>query len=180
MTGAVLALDLARCYGWCEGEPGAEPRFGSAVFAKQGATQEEIFSGAIREIGSRLAAFPPRVLVYEEPELFRLRDGKATKATIEVLFGLPAVVQGIAHRFGVPIIRKAATGDVRKFFIGKRQLPRAQAKIAVVKECRARGWEVRNDDEADACAIWSFTCAALEPRLRINGAGTPLFKADVS
>ena len=165
MSNVILALDLARKYGWAEGEPGSVPRFGSAAFAPSGAPQEETFAGAIREIGGRIAAFPPRVLVYEEPELFRLRDGKATKATIEVLFGLPAVVQGIARRFGVPIIRKAPTFDVRKHFIGQGRMKRAEAKIAVVAECRARGWDVRNDDEGDACALWDYAASVMADRL---------------
>lgn len=175
--GTILALDLATQYGWAEGEPDGTPRFGSARLAREGAEQEDIFAGAIREIGGRIAAFPPRVMVFEEPELFRLRDGKATKRTIEVLFGLPAVVQGVARRFGVPTIYKATTYDIRKHFIGQGRLQRSKAKIAVIEECHRRGWEVRNDDEADACALWSYTCAVVAPQLRVNGPGTPLFRA---
>ena len=159
MSNAILALDLARHFGWAEGEPGSEPRFGSGKFAPVGSSQEDVFAGAIREIGSRIAAFPPRVLVYEEPELYRLRDGKATKATIEVLFGLPAIVQGVAKRFGVPVIRKAPTFDIRKHFIGQGRMKRADAKKAVVAECLRRGWVVRNDDEGDACALWDYAAA---------------------
>lgn len=173
-NGEILALDLARCFGWAEGRPGETPRFGSDQFASSDAGQEEIFAGAVKWLATRLMAFKPRIIVYEEPELFRLRSGKATKATIEVLFGLPAVIQGIGRRMGVPLIYKATPADVRRFFIGQRNLKRELAKPAVVKECRRRGWDVRNDDEGDACATWAFMCAYKVPSLRVDN--TPLFR----
>jgi len=166
MDNTILALDLARRFGWAEGRPGETPRFGSDKFAGDGASQEEQFAGAVKWLGTRLLAFKPRIIVYEEPELFRLRSGKATKATIEVLFGLPAVIQGVAYRMGVTTIRKAMANDVRGYFIGTRRLKRAEAKIATVRACKALGWDVRNDDEGDACAIWAYMAAVIEPGLR--------------
>jgi hypothetical protein len=35
------------------------------------------------------------------------------------------------------------------------------------------GWEVEDDNEADALATWHYMCALLEPRLAL--APTPLF-----
>lgn len=170
----ILALDLATTTGWAEGPVGGRPIFGSIRLAPAGASQEEIFAGAIKWIGGRLMAFRPDILVFEESELFRLRSGKATKATIEVLFGLPAVIGGVAHRMGVPVIRKAMTCDVRKHFIDHARMKRIDAKAAVIAECRRRGWGVKNDDEADALALWDFMSAVVDPAQRATG--MPLFR----
>lgn len=162
MPNTILALDLASQFGWAEGAPGETPRFGSKRFAPAGAEPEDVFAGAIREMTPRLAAFPPRVLVFETPSLFQLRDGKSNPRTVEVLFGLPAIIQGLARHFRVPIIRKASANSVRKHFIGNGRMPRAQAKKAVVAECRRRGWNVRNDDEGDACALWDYAASIIQ------------------
>ncbi|RRY08851.1 hypothetical protein [Brucella anthropi] len=173
--GTILALDIATNLGWCEGEPGSEPRFGNVRLAPDGSSQAAVFGGMIGFIGTRLQAFKPRTIVFEAPELFRLRSGRATRETIEVLFGLPAVMQGVAHRMGVYDVQEATTNDVRGYFIGQRNLKREVAKREVVAECHRRGWDVKNDDEGDACAIWSYMCAVKVPELRTSGAKTPLF-----
>ncbi|WP_099863801.1 hypothetical protein [Pararhizobium haloflavum] len=174
--GSILALDIASNCGWAEGEPGEEPRFGSVRLAPDGSSQAAIFGGMIQFLGSRLQAFRPRTIVFEAPELFRLRSGKATRHTIEVLFGLPAVMQGVAYRMGVHDLQEATSNDVRGFFIGKRNLKRAEAKREVVAACRRRGWDVKNDDEADALALWSFMSAVKVPELRLQTPKAPLFK----
>lgn len=157
----ILSLDLARQYGWAEGRAGEAPRFGSDRFAPTGAPVEDVFAGVIRQLAPRLAAFRPDVLVYEAPSLFQLRDGKSNPATAECLLGIPAIVQGLAKHLGIHRVYKAQTSSVRKHFLGNGRMPRAEAKKAVVAECRRRGWDVRNDDEGDACAIWDYSIASI-------------------
>lgn len=173
--GTILALDIATNLGWAEGEPGGTPRFGSLRLAPDGSSQAAVFGGMIGFLGTRLQAFKPRTIIFEAPELFRLRSGRATRATIEVLFGLPAVMQGVAYRMGVYDLQEATRNDVTAFFIGKRTIKRDQGKKEVVAECHRRGWNVQNDDEGDACALWSFMCAVKVPDLRAQGPSTPLF-----
>lgn len=164
----IMAWDLASCSGWAEGAAGNVPFFGSLRFAPVGAPQEEVFAGCIKALGNRLQAFRPDVLAYEEPSLFQLQRGKTTLATVEMLFGLPAVVQGVAYRFGVRRIMKVQPAAVRRHFIGtnpKREI----AKKTTVSRCRELGIAVKNDDEADAVAIHSFMSAYLVPELRSTG-----------
>lgn len=152
----IFTLDLATTTGFAEGPAGCAPRFWSERLAPKGAPQEELFSGLIRHVGLHLKAFPPDIVAVEEPDLFRLKAGVATRQSIEVLFGLSAVAQGVAHRMGVRRISRVAANDVRAFFVGQRKLKREDAKRLTVAECRRRGWEVRNDDEGDACALHAF------------------------
>jgi hypothetical protein len=174
--GVVFAFDLASRAGYAEGTPGGVPSFGSVRFAPPGSPQHDIAAGAIKWVATRFKADPPRCFVFEAPELFRLRSGKATRATIEVLFGLPFAVSGAAKLCGVQDIQEASPNDVRAWFLGtKKRLKREEAKRAVVAECHRRGWRVENDDEADACAIWAYVCAVKVPALRDAAASAPLF-----
>lgn len=36
---------------------------------------------------------------------------------------------------------------------------RKAGKAAVMNRCRALGWAVRNDNEADACALWDYAAS---------------------
>lgn len=153
---SIFTLDLATQSGFADGLAGAMPRFWSQRLAGKGAPQEEIFSGLIKHVGLHIRAFPPDIFVIEEPDLFRLKAGVATRQSIEVLFGLSAIAQGVAHRMGVKRVSRVAANDVRSFFVGQRKLKRVDAKRLTVEECHRRGWMVRNDDEGDACALHAF------------------------
>jgi hypothetical protein len=41
----------------------------------------------------------------------------------------------------------------------------AIAKAATIDRCRELGWNVNNDNEADACALWDYQIACLRPDL---------------
>jgi hypothetical protein len=113
----------------------------------------------------------PRLIVWEAP-LAGFKGGRTTVDVTTILFGLPAVIGAIAYRCGVFDIRKADTRDVRHHFIGCNP-KRAKAKPLVMDQCRKMGWEIEDDNEADALATWSYMCALLNPRLAITT--TPLF-----
>jgi hypothetical protein len=167
----VLALDLASVSGWAVGEPGAKPLHGSIRFASKGASHEAIFSSAMQWAEKKIVFHRPSLIVWEAP-LAGFKGGRTTNDVTTILFGLPAVVGAIAYQRGVYDIRKADTRDVRNHFIGCNP-KRAKAKPLVMQKCRAMGWEVEDDNEADALATWSYMCALIEPRLAIRP--TPLF-----
>lgn len=167
----VLALDLASVSGWAVGEPGGEPMHGSIRFASKGASHEAIFANAFRWTSSLLLEHAPKLIVWEAP-LAGFKGGKTTNDVTTVLFGLPAVVGAAAYLRGIFDIRKADTRDIRNHFIGCNP-KRAEAKPMVVRQCRAMGWDVEDDNEADALATWSYMCALLDPKLALRV--TPLF-----
>ncbi len=88
------------------------------------------------------------------------KRGKTNINTTTLLYGLPAVVGAVAFLRGIYDIRKADTSAVRQHFIGKNP-KRAIAKRLVMKQCEHMGWDVTDDNEADALATWSFMCALL-------------------
>jgi hypothetical protein len=171
MSAPVLALDLASVSGWAVGEPGGKPVHGSIRFARPGASHEAIFAGAIKWINSVLNEYEPTIVVWEAP-LAGFKGGKTTVDVTTILFGLPAVIGAVVYLRGIYDIRKAETRDVRHHFIGSNP-KRARAKPLVMRQCRAMGWAVKDDNEADALATWSYMCSLLDPKLAI--APTPLF-----
>ena len=167
----VLALDLASVSGWAVGEPGGTPKHGSIRFASKGASHEAIFHHAMQWIECRILIDKPDLIVWEAP-LGGFKNGKTTSDVSTILFGLPAIVGVVAYQHQIFDCRKADTAAVRHHFIGCNP-KRAKAKPMVVRQCIAMGWEVADDNEADALATWSYMCAILKPRLAL--APTPLF-----
>ncbi|MEY9179687.1 hypothetical protein [Bradyrhizobium sp. USDA 313] len=168
----VLALDLASRTGWAVGEPGQTPTHGSILFAKPGASHEAIFSKAWGWMESMLADFGPRTVVWEAPMPTSFSKGRSNINTTTLLYGLPAIIGGCAYRCGVYDLRKADTRDVRMHFIGCNP-KRDRAKALVMGQCRSMGWEIKDDNEADALATWNYMCAILSPRLALSP--TPMF-----
>lgn len=168
----VLALDLARTTGWACGEPGSQPMHGSIRFASTDSSHEAIFAGAFKWADKMMAAHSPELVVWEAPLATMFNRGTTTSNTTTVLYGLPAVIGTIAYLRGIYDIRKAETRDVRQHFIGCNP-KRVKAKPMVMRQCRAMGWEVKDDNEADALATWHYMCSLIEPKLAMTP--TPLF-----
>ncbi len=172
----ILALDLATRTGWALGAlDDRAPRFGSIRFASVGASHEAVFAGALTWAAAFLKAERPERIVYEEP--MRFRAGRSRQGNDEIAYGLAAITQAVAYLRGIYDVRKATARDVRLHFLGHNP-KRAVAKKATVQRCRALGWEVVDDNEADACAIWSYQVALLAPERALRV--TPLFSGHPS
>jgi crossover junction endodeoxyribonuclease RuvC len=173
MTAPVMALDLASVSGWACGEPGQQPAHGSIRFASPGASHEAIFANAAVWIRQKIIDFNPGLIVWEAPLATSFKRGNTTNNTTTLLYGLPAIVGAVAYRHGVFDCRKADTSAVRNHFIGSNP-KRTKAKPMVIRQCRAMGWDVADDNEADALAVWSYMCALIDPKLAMRA--TPLFR----
>ncbi|MGP9819220.1 hypothetical protein ACTZWW_04325 [Salinarimonas sp. NSM] len=142
----IIALDLAHSTGWASGAPDADPRFGTLQLPKTG-----------DEIGRFLALFEdwlldlitvesPALVVFEAPLLTR---GNTTPTVARKLMGLANATEVACYRRDVRC-EQANLATVKKAFAGH---GRAE-KHEMVAAARARGWDVRNDNEADACGLW--------------------------
>ena len=161
MRETIIALDLATHTGWAEGVPGKPPVLGSIRFGSPGSSHEEAFAEAMTWIGERVLAFPPRLLVMEAPLPPSLMRGQTNADTARKLMGLAAIIGGTAHKLGCWNIREASVADVRHYFLGKRNIPSKDAKRATLAKCRDMGLEPKNDNEADAAALFFYTCSKL-------------------
>jgi hypothetical protein len=155
----VLALDLASVSGWAIGEPGQQPVHGSIRFASIGASHEAIFASAYHWMGLQCDLCRPGLVIWEAPMPTSFNRGRTTSDVTTVLYGLPAIIGTVAYLRGIYDIRKAETRDVRLHFIGSNP-KRAKAKPLVMRQCRAMGWEVQDDNEADALAVSALRYSA--------------------
>jgi crossover junction endodeoxyribonuclease RuvC len=168
----ILAIDLATWCGWCRGRVGEQPVFGSLRFGSQKDVPAATFAAAISWLNEMLAR-PPDLLMLEQLLPPNVMQGRSQRRTFARLGGLQAIALGLAHEHRVGEICEASVGDVRGHFIGERALRREAAKKAVVERCRRLGWAVANDNEGDACALWSYGCALIDPRTALRV--VPLF-----
>ena len=172
----VLAFDIAKQTGWCLGRVGVKvPEFGSFRFASRTASHEAIFADAILTFSRWTKFLRPDRIVYEEPLQFRGRASR--KGNDEILYGLPAIMQGVAHLRGIYDVRCAAPREVRNFVLGSNP-KRDVAKKATIHRCKLLGWDVPDDNAADACALWLYSCSFLDPKQSIRP--TPLFSGRAS
>ena len=180
MTSGILAIDLATRTGWCRGHVGEFPEFGSVNFGKTGKVincSDAVFASAMAWMSDLIADDVPDVVIIESllpPEAMKNRTSRQVR---DRLAGLHGVIRAVARWRGVGEIAEASVGQVRAHFIGTRSLGRDQAKKAVVARCHRLGWDVDNDNEADACALWSYACALADPHLALQL--VPLFNPKV-
>lgn len=152
----ILALDLARNTGFALGEERDRvPTFGSIRFGKWAGTHQAVFAAALTWASDEFKDWMPDRIVYEEPLHFR--HGKSGPGNDELAHGLPAIMLAVAHLRGIYDIRKAAPKDIRLHFIGEN--PRREiGKRKTIARCKMIGWAVTDDNQADACALWSYAC----------------------
>lgn len=173
-TGGILTLDLSSVVGWAYGHPGDDaPVFGTWHLSTSRLLGPRYVSYE-NELIACLNLYMPRLVVMEAP-LPSIRQGSTNVARQQ--FGLAAYTEGECHRFHVQL-REQPAHMVRKAVLGRgsfgepdpanprrRVNGRANAKSAVMEWCQAQGWNVPDDNAADACVLWRYSCE-IESRTR--------------
>lgn len=177
----LLCLDLATTTGWARGCVGDRaPTCGSVNFAgtKGDASDNAIFGNALRIVWHLLDEPQPQIIFLEAMLPPAAMRGRTSRAVRDRLAGLHGIVRACAFRRGIYRVELASVGDVRAHFIGDRKLARYPAKQEVTRTCQRLGWPVKDDNQADAAALWSFACGLIDPAsaLRVS----PLFARGVA
>jgi hypothetical protein len=175
----ILGLDIATRCGWASGRVGETPIAGSIRFGSSSSNENVIFAAALDWASSFLQPRPrPDVVMIEAMLPIEAMQGRTQRAVRDRLAGLHGVIRAVAQLRGVGRIESCTVGDVRGHFIGHRRAKRVDAKKETMRFCRCMGWEVRDDDAADACAIWSYACAQIDPQTALRT--TPLFNRAIT
>ena len=171
--GRVLALDLATTTGWAFGCPGSNPQCGHIRFTKEGSTRAQTYR-VFREwlVNSWGSHNKPDLICYESPAIPAFLGGRTNIETTRLLFGLAEHLEEWAYGCHVEL-REATTSQIRCHFLGQ-NLKAKIAKPLTLERCKDFGWECTTTDEADAAALWDYTCCWLNPQLAFRT--TPLFK----
>lgn len=161
-AGQILALDLAARTGWALGRPGDVPRSGSVAVAPAGSSLGRVFCGCRGWLGEFLIEHPTaQLIVFESPLLPHHMRGKTNIKTIRQLIGLASVVEELLYTLTGYDIREARVADVRTHFLGSNKHKREEAKALTMQRCRLLGWNVVDDNAADALALWDYQVSLL-------------------
>lgn len=163
MSGPILAMDLGRRTGWAIGSPGEPVRSGAVDLKRDGEPREVVFSNMIAWLSERIRTELPAMIVKEAPlNLQAFAKMQSAEDTVVMTFGLHALVEGLAKRFGVPC-RQIHDATVRKHFLGVGRMgTRKATKAAVVQRCRVLKlvpMDCADEDRCDAIAVHDWACA---------------------
>jgi len=166
----IFAFDLATKTGFAIGRDGEKLHSGTWVLKSPEDEAERAFGNLTCKIRDAISFHGvPDFLIYEAPiSPGALRqeavsfDADGTVASVKkvrrtnavttyLLVGLAAVAAGVPCAWGVRP-RKAHVGSVRKSFLGTGYPD--DPKAAVVRQCRLLGHSPKDDNEADAIALW--------------------------
>nr|WP_246521921.1 DUF3631 domain-containing protein [Neoroseomonas terrae] len=140
----VLALDLARKFGWCAGVPGAHPEYGTVEL--QGRAHGVVYSDLIRWIHALIRQHHPAEIAIEAPL------GSGGSSTTRLACGLAAHLQLIAHQEGIPV-REEPVWRTRREVLGRSDFPAGTAKSEAVAWCRANGFAPGDDNAAEVIRV---------------------------
>jgi len=146
----LLAFDLATDTGIAVGDSRGAPSCETERLGEAGDHHGARFAQALRMTRRLITRWQPVVVAIEAP----LAAGQSTHGGL-MAKGLRGCILGVAHIHGLRVV-EYDVATIRKHFIGHGRLPRAEAKRAVLTRCKQLGWRVRNDNEADACAVWDY------------------------
>lgn len=161
MSVECLFLDLATITGYAAGGLRGVEGYGIFELPK---TYERIgtyLNIADRRIEALVDRFQPAMLAFESPWLNVRRD---TIVSLRKLSGLANVAEQIADRHELECM-EASVHDICVHFLGRgyKRLKEAK-KMSTKVKCRSFGWDVQDDNDADALAGLSYILACKHPQ----------------
>lgn len=145
----ILALDLGRNIGWCEGPVGGIPRMGTTRLDARDA--DDRFIALADWVTDRLSMPNGPTEVVVEAPLVR-GDFQGAEAGLQ-LIGYFTMVR-YATRLAERRLTYEFVATARKSVIGRGTFRRNTAKSEVAAWCIAQGWAPPSDDAADALILW--------------------------
>ena len=163
----VLALDIATATGAAWDGPDGQPVFATHRAPDLGLGLKcKSFAGWLDET---IMVVGPDLVAVEAP-LMRTHNVKLRSSieTDRLLITLAGMAHYVAACSGLAVVEKNVQ-EVKAYFVGGRHVD----KPAMIARARLLGWNVRNDHEADAGALWALVRSQRDPQFRIDT--TPLF-----
>lgn len=168
----IAALDIATRSGFALGEPGTMPRTDLWRLKKPSEHYDVVGGNMGKKIRDLcfIASSRPDLIVFESPippyqgQGSGERENPIRRSIESILLPQRAVggLQGVAECYGI-VVLPANMQTVRKHFTGKARWGSPEAtKSAVIARCAALGYVppgFRDDNIADALALWDWACA---------------------
>lgn len=165
----VLAIDQASLAGWAFGVLPLRaitpleatvirppmPLSGIYRVGRAGCSVGRFLDDAEVWLHSLIDRHQPAGLIYERAVL----DTKMTGyPTAQKLIGFAGLIEMVARRRKIPWVRNGQPSSVKKLFCGSGK----KGKLGVLDACRARGWDVIDDNHADALALLNYAAYLAE------------------
>lgn len=178
MTVRVLALDLATRTGVCCDSLAHDNVPAFRTWELSGVGGIGIYAPRFHDLRNRLHGLiheaQVAVVAFEEPLNVMRKMTRGSKPmnnnTTRFLIGLSAIVDECCYANGVKTY-EVSVSTAKAHFGGR--TTDADPKAAVFARCVQLGWPVKNTDESDAGAIWSFVKCKLDQKFSYRT--TPLF-----
>lgn len=161
----ILALDLARKFGWCRGEAGSIPESGSETLRAPGEPNG-------LALGALARWLEDSVLVCKAPDLLVIEHwlppfGQKGAAVVEDSLRMNGACHAIAGLHGLTVL-EPYPATVRALVCGRATMPGetlrdgrklSNTKWMVIETMILRGYlpaRCTDDNRADACALWCW------------------------
>jgi hypothetical protein len=163
----IAAFDVATATGCCDGlADGSPPRFWTWHLSDAGEGRPRRLAYLRRFCDAYFAQQRVDEVIIELPlpivVAARIGSDDNTQLLLRGGFG---VVEACAAFAGVPLVRAVDIKAARGHLLGRRTFPAGEAKKATMRGCRALGWAVEDDNQADAGALWSLAVGEHNPRM---------------
>lgn len=163
-----LVFDLATNVGWCVGNPGGEPKYGSHHLKAKNADHvgsyavdfDTFAGGLITKHRPTHVGFCATILPTTRRIGGRIVAAKFTPSTIRKLNGLAWHAEFLAEKFELQAF-EMYEAQAKKFFTGAGNATDPD----IIAQCQAYGFDPHNADEADAIMSWAFACDQLAPHV---------------
>lgn len=168
-----LVFDLATQTGYCVGEPGADPVYGSIKIGRAADTDDvgafaiefdTWAGGLIVKHRPTHVGFCATILPTTRKVLIRgvwsTQAVAFSPATVRKLNGLAWHAEFLAKKFELRCF-EMYEAQAKKFFTGKGNAKKPET----LERCQAFGLDPANQDEADAIQAWAFACDMLAPKV---------------
>jgi Holliday junction resolvasome RuvABC endonuclease subunit len=142
----ILAFDTATNTGCAFGVAGGTPRAWTVSLGQ--ADWPVRFSKTLRMTQHYIEKLEPDLVAVEQ-----FVGGPKANAN---LVGLVACVLGEATRLGVKTVTYYPA-SIRSHFLGRGR-GKGPIKAQVFARCVSLGWNPKDSDQSDACALWSYAC----------------------
>ena len=157
-TGGILALDLSTRCGWAYGARDADkPQFGTWILPTLGSGLGRVLAAFENQLLDAIAVHAPSLVIVEAP---LPPSGQTATTTMELQLGLNGMAAASAYRHETDF-KQAAASSVRLEVIGTGRFARGQAKAQVMAYCRSIGWDVPDDNAADAALLWRYSVTVM-------------------
>lgn len=152
----VLALDLATVTGWAVDRPDGSgvPLTGTVACRHVDNDFGTAYVALERFIVDAVSVHQITHLAFEAPLVMAGRAGAKVQTnvnTVRKLLGLAAVAELVGTRLGLQVY-EANVQTVKKHFAGTGRATKDDIKA----RCRLLGWPIKDDNAADAAALWSY------------------------